>query len=92
MGLKDRRVREKNRKIRDGIEDMSGIDGMIMVKLGHEGKMKGFSEGERKGGQATQDGGKDCGHTRPRRYERDWDLTLRGNVTRWMGLDGKRGI
>lgn len=34
---------EKNpRKIRDGIEDMSGIDGMIMVKLGHEGKMRGF--------------------------------------------------
>lgn len=43
---------KKNRKIRDGIEDMSGIDGMIMVKLGHEGKMKGFSEGERKGGGA----------------------------------------
>ena len=45
-GLKGRRVRKKNRKIRDGIEDMSGIDGMIMVKLGHEGKMRGFSEGE----------------------------------------------
>lgn len=28
---------------------------MIMVKLGHEGKMRGFGEGERKGGQVTYD-------------------------------------
>lgn len=44
---------KKNREIRDGIEDMRGIDGMIMVKLGHEGKMRGFGERESKGGQVT---------------------------------------
>lgn len=61
--------KKKNRKIRNGMEDMCGIDGMIMVKLGHEGKMRGFREGERKGGRVTQDGARDCGHTGPRRHE-----------------------
>lgn len=42
--------KKKNGQIRDGIEDMSGIDGVIMVKLGHEGKMRGFSEGGEKRG------------------------------------------
>lgn len=68
-GLKDRRVRKKKRKIRDGSEDMSGIDGMIIVKPVHEGKMRGFSKGKKKGGQVTQDGGRNCGHTRPRRHK-----------------------
>lgn len=40
----------KSRKIRHGIEDMSGNDEIVTVKLGYEGKMWGFSEGERKGG------------------------------------------
>ena len=30
---------------------------MIMVKLGHEGKMRRFRERESKGGQVTYDGG-----------------------------------
>lgn len=86
---------EENRKIRHGIEDMSGIDGMIMVRLGHEGNMRGFSEGR---GQVTEDGGRNCGHTRPRRRLKKKNdggiggLTFRGNVTRWMGLAGNRGI
>lgn len=33
----------------DEIADMSGIDGMIMVKLWHEVQNEGFSEGDRKG-------------------------------------------
>lgn len=37
----------------------------------------------------------DCGHTMPRGVRkkrwRDWDITLRGNVTRWKRLVGKRG-
>lgn len=52
--------REKKREIQDGIEDGSVTDGMIMVKLEHEGKMKGFSVELGKEGQAPWDGGGCC--------------------------------
>lgn len=53
--LKDMWVKGKDTKVRNGIEDMNETDRMIMVKLGHESKMRGFSEGERKAGG-------DCDH------------------------------
>lgn len=58
-GLKDTKVKGKNTNIRVGIEDMNGIDRMIMVKLWHESKIRGFNEGER-------NGGRDCDHSRAR--------------------------
>lgn len=63
---------------------MCGIDGMIMVQLGHGGRMRRFSEGEKKGGQVTPDGGGAAltlGQG-DKKGKRDWDLTSRGNVTR----------
>ena len=58
-GEEVKKAKKKNKKQKDqgGIEDMRGIDGMIMVKLGHEGKMRRFRERESKGGQVTYDGG-----------------------------------
>lgn len=70
--MKDREGKRKkiNIQIRDGAEDMSGTDGMIMDILEYEGKMRGFSAGERKQGPGWK--------------WRDCVVTLRKNVTRWV--------
>lgn len=83
--MKDRREK-KYRKIRHGIEDMSRIDRMIIVKLGHKGKMGGF-KGEERGrvsntlrGQGLWSNCAKGTHTQKKPWM-DLDLTLRGNIT-----------
>lgn len=84
--MKDRQV--KNGKIRHGIVDMSRTDRIIILKLGHKGQMRDLLKGRDGGvvgGQVRHYGGRymvtlDQGDTK--KQWRDWDLTLRGNVTR----------
>lgn len=67
--MKDK-TEKKKKQIRDVIEDMAGTDGMIMLKLGHQHKMRGFIEGAEKGGVESPDQGRDSGQTVKERCRR----------------------